>query len=89
MIGPPSRRLGSDSCIAKDAPRYIPGTIVMAVCMAVEVATIFSWRCWLVYQNKKKDAEIAQMGLTAEEIERRGQEMGANDITDMKNPFFK
>lgn len=50
---------------------------------------IVLWRFWLVYQNRKKDEAVAAMGLTQAEEERRGQELGAQDVTDLKNPFFK
>jgi MFS family permease len=79
---------GSQVMQAKDAPYYIPGTIVMSVAMAAECLTILAWRFWLVYCNKKKAEEVAAMGLTTEEAERRGQELGADDVTDRRNPFF-
>ncbi|WVQ81400.1 hypothetical protein IAT38_003524 [Cryptococcus sp. DSM 104549] len=79
---------GSQVMKAKDAPHYIPGTITIAACMGVELATIIIWRLWLGYCNRKKARAVAAMGLTPEEIERRGQELGAEDTTDMKNPFF-
>lgn len=56
--------------------------------MGVEFATIVIWRIWLEYCNRKKTRAIAEMGLSEEEIEKRGQELGAEDTTDMKNPFF-
>ncbi|EAL19236.1 hypothetical protein CNBH3350 [Cryptococcus deneoformans B-3501A] len=79
---------GSQVMKAKDAPHYIPGTIAIACCMGVEFATIVIWRIWLEYCNRKKTRAIAEMGLSEEEIEKRGQELGAEDTTDMKNPFF-
>jgi hypothetical protein len=75
--------------VAKDAPHYIPGTIACAACMGGALILIILWRFWLVYQNRKKDEEVAAMGLTKAEEERRGQELGAQDVTDLKNPFFK
>jgi hypothetical protein len=79
---------GSQLMPASDAPHYIPGTTVMAVCMGVEVGILAIWRLWLVRCNRKKTAAWAAEGLTTEEVERRGQEMGAEDITDRKNPYF-
>lgn len=73
---------------AKDAPHYIPGTIAIAACMGVETITIICWKLWLMYVNKKKAKAIAAMGISQEEAERRGQELGAEDVTDMKNPYF-
>ncbi|OCF56321.1 hypothetical protein L486_06263 [Kwoniella mangroviensis CBS 10435] len=79
---------GSQVMKSKDAPHYIPGTIAIAACMGVEFVTIVIWRLYLVWTNRRKQAKIEAMGLTQEEIERKGQELGAEDTTDMKNPFF-
>ena len=72
----------------KDAPHYIPGTIVMAACMAALVIVIIIWKFWLLYINRKKARIVAEMGISVEEAERRGQELGAKDVTDLKNPYF-
>jgi len=72
-----------------DAPRYIPGTIAIACCVGVEFFVVVGWKLWLVYQNKKRAAIIKDMNITAEEAERRGQVLGAEDTTDMKNVFFE
>jgi ACS family allantoate permease-like MFS transporter len=61
----------------------------MAACMAVSTLNIVAWKLWLIWMNRKKDREVAAMNLTEEEKERKGQELGAMDVTDMKNPFFK
>ncbi|ODN97332.1 hypothetical protein L198_03895 [Cryptococcus wingfieldii CBS 7118] len=79
---------GSQVMKSKDAPRYIPGTIAIAACMAAEFVVIIMWRIWLGYLNRKKLRNMQEMGLSDDEIERKGQELGAEDTTDMKNPFF-
>ena len=56
--------------------------------MAVETLDIICWKLWLVYQNKKRAKAISEMGISSEEAERKGQELGAEDVTDLKNPFF-
>lgn len=56
--------------------------------MGAETLTIICWRLWLVYQNNKKTKAIIAQGLTSEEVDRRGQELGSEDVTDMKNPYF-
>lgn len=61
----------------------------MAVVMAANCLVITCWRFWLVYQNRKRDKLVQSMGLTAEEAERKGQELGARDATDVENPFFR
>jgi ACS family allantoate permease-like MFS transporter len=60
----------------------------MAVCMAAEVLTIMVWKFWLVYKNKQRAQAIAAEGLSPEEVDRKGQELGALDVTDLKNPYF-
>lgn len=72
----------------KDAPHYISGTIVMSACMGVLVIVIIIWKFWLIYINRKKARKVAEMGISAKEAERKGQELGASDVTDLKNPFF-
>ncbi|WWC72941.1 uncharacterized protein I206_106905 [Kwoniella pini CBS 10737] len=79
---------GSQVMKAKDAPHYIPGTIAIAACMGGEFITIVCWRLYLGWVNRRKTRAIAEMGLNQEEIERKGRELGAEDTTDMKNPFF-
>ncbi|WVF65393.1 hypothetical protein IAT40_000120 [Kwoniella sp. CBS 6097] len=80
---------GSQVMKPKDAPHYIPGTTVIAACMGAECLTIFVWRCYLVWANRKKDRLVQSMGLSEEEIARKGQELGAQDTTDIQNPFFR
>lgn len=67
----------------------MPGVITMAVAMGAQALVIIAWRMWLVRQNKKKAKEVEAMNITPEEAERQGQEMGARDVTDIQNPFFK
>lgn len=80
--------LKSMTILAQDAPHYIPGTITMAACMAAQSVVILAWRYWLVYQNHKRAKIVEAEGLTPEEAERRGQELGAQNVTDLKNPYF-
>lgn len=62
--------------------------IAIACCMGVEFATLIIWRIYLQYCNRKKTRAIAEMGLSEEEITKKGQALGAEDATDMGNPFF-
>ncbi|ORX40473.1 major facilitator superfamily domain-containing protein [Kockovaella imperatae] len=80
---------GSQVMKPKDAPHYVPGVITMSTTMGVSCLVITLWRLYLVRQNKKKAEIVAAMGLTPEEAERRGQELGAQDVTDVDNPFFR
>lgn len=61
----------------------------MAIVMAVTVVLIYAWRMWLVYQNKKKAKIVADMGLSPAEEEKKGQQLGSEDLTDVENPFFR
>ena len=72
----------------QDAPHYIPGTTVIAALMGVDMIWITVWRFYLVWMNKKRAKQVAEMNLTDEEIKRQGEELGAKDVTDLKNPFF-
>ncbi|KAK2033158.1 major facilitator superfamily transporter [Colletotrichum zoysiae] len=79
--------VGSQIFRAKDAPKYTPGTIGCAICFGLEFALILTWRWVLVRRNKKRDADMAADGLTAEERARRGKEYGEQDYTDFENPY--
>ena len=80
---------GSQVLKPKNAPHYIPGTTILAVFIGVDALVIFAWRFYLVWANKRKDHEVAKMSISQEEAERRGQELGAQDVTDLRNPFFR
>jgi len=79
---------GSQVMQSWDAPQYLHGVTIIAICMAVEFATIVLWRFWLGYVNRKRARAIAAEGISKEEAERRGQELGAEDVTDRNNPYF-
>lgn len=61
----------------------------MAATMGVSCINIVIWRLWLVYQNRKRDKAVAAMGISTEEADRRGRELGAQDVTDVDNPYFR
>lgn len=42
-----------------------------------------------MWQNKKRDRMAAESGISKEEQERLGREMGEQDITDLQNPYFR
>jgi ACS family allantoate permease-like MFS transporter len=80
---------GSQVFKTTDAPRYLTGTIVCAACFGAEVVVIILWGLWYVYENKRRGREAAANGLSKEEQERIGQELGYKDFTDLKNPHFR
>ncbi|ORY30170.1 major facilitator superfamily domain-containing protein [Naematelia encephala] len=79
---------GSQVMQSRDAPHYTHGVTIIAILMAIEFITIVVWRFWLVHVNRKKAKAIELEGLSSEEVERRAQELGSQDVTDRKNPYF-
>ncbi|KAJ7915653.1 MFS general substrate transporter [Mycena leptocephala] len=75
--------------IVLDAPRYIPGTIGCAICFALNFILVIIWRYYYVWQNKRRDRAAAASGMSAEEQEAAGRELGELNVTDMKNPHFR
>ncbi|KAF7185621.1 putative transporter [Pseudocercospora fuligena] len=73
----------------KDAPRYIPGLTGCGVVYGLEFAMIVLWRAWYTYQNRKRDRQVAAMGLTEEECKLRGKMNAEEDMTDVENVFFR
>ncbi|KAJ5570336.1 MFS general substrate transporter [Penicillium hispanicum] len=73
----------------KDAPRYVSGTITCCVCFALEAIIILLWRIWYMWENRRRDLLAAESGISKEEQERRGRELGEKDVTDLKNPYFR
>ena len=80
---------GSQIFKTKDAPQYIPGTIGCAICLGTEFVLICSWRGYYMWQNKRRDLAAAESGISKEEQERLGREMGEQNITDLENPYFR
>ena len=80
---------GSQIFKTKDAPRYIPGTIGCAICLAVQFLLILGWRTYYVWQNKRRDKKALTSGLSKEEQELRGRQLGEMDATDLNNPHFR
>lgn len=73
----------------KDAPRYLSGTIACCVCFGLEIFVIILWRLWYMWENRRRDRLAAESGLSKEEQERLGQELGRKDVTDRNNPHFR
>ncbi|KKY14753.1 putative major facilitator superfamily transporter [Phaeomoniella chlamydospora] len=80
---------GSQIFKSKDAPRYIPGTIGCTICLGAQFILISLWRAYYVWQNKKRDKEVQEMGLSEPEAEKLGREMGERNCTDLENRFFR
>ncbi|KAJ7867258.1 major facilitator superfamily domain-containing protein [Mycena leptocephala] len=72
-----------------DAPRYIPGTIGCSICFGLEFTLIIAWRFYYIWQNKRRDRAATASGVSAEEQEAIGRDMGELNVTDLKNPHFR
>jgi ACS family allantoate permease-like MFS transporter len=80
---------GSQIYNAKDAPRYIPGTVGSVIAHAIQICIIVTWRLVLVRRNRKRDAQMAADGITEEDRVRKAKELGELDYTDFVNPYFR
>lgn len=80
---------GSQIFKAEDAPEYRNATIGCAVCFGLEFCLVLAWRSLLVWRNRKRDRLAEQEGLSEEERERRGKELGEQDATDLENPHVR
>ncbi|KAK4504848.1 hypothetical protein PRZ48_002811 [Zasmidium cellare] len=80
---------GSQIFKEKDSPRYIPGTVGSCVALGLEFLLIVAWRFYYMWQNWKRDKAAAASGLSREEQERIGREMGEANCTDLENVHFR
>jgi len=67
----------------------VPGTIGAAISLGLEFILIISWRLYYVWQNRRRDRKAAESGISKEEQERLGRELGEVDTTDLQNPHFR
>ena len=80
---------GSQIFTQEDAPRYIPGTIGACACLGIQFVMICAWRGYYMWQNRRRDKKAAESGLSKEEQERLGRELGEKNVTDLENPHFR
>ncbi|OTB02783.1 hypothetical protein M426DRAFT_191565 [Hypoxylon sp. CI-4A] len=81
--------VGSQIFTAKDAPRYIPGTVGCAVCFGIEFVLLVAWRIILVMRNRRREKLLQGQGISEEERVLRGKQLGEQDYTDFENPYFR
>ncbi|KAK6859243.1 major facilitator superfamily transporter [Apiospora arundinis] len=81
--------VGSQIFLAKDAPRYVPGTTACGVCFALEFLLILIWRVLLVTRNKRRVKRLQELGISEEERVERGKQLGEQDATDFENIYFR
>ena len=80
---------GSQIFKTKDAPRYIPGTVGACAALGLEFILICVWRGYYVWQNWRRDKKAAEIGLSKEEQEQLGRDLGEKNVTDLQNPHFR
>lgn len=80
---------GSQIFKEADAPRYVPGTIGCATCFALQFVLVVLWRLYYVWQNRRRDAAAEASGLSREQQEREGRELGERNWTDLQNRHFR
>jgi ACS family allantoate permease-like MFS transporter len=73
----------------KDAPRYLTGTIACCACFGAQILLVIAWRLWYMYENRRRDRQAAEAGLSEEDRERLGRQLGEQDVTDRNNPHFR
>jgi hypothetical protein len=80
---------GSQIYNAKDAPRYIPGTVGSVVAQGIQIILIILWRLVLVRRNRRRESKMLAEGISNEERVRRAKELGQKDYTDFENPYVR
>ncbi|KAK8062293.1 major facilitator superfamily transporter [Apiospora hydei] len=81
--------VGSQIFLAKDAPRYVPGTTACGICFGLEFLLIVVWRVLLVMRNKRRAKRLQELGISEEERVERGKQLGEQDATDFENIYFR
>ncbi|KAL7409820.1 MFS general substrate transporter [Mrakia frigida] len=81
--------IGAQVFQAKDAPQYLSGLIVCAAAFCAQFFVIVAWRQWYVRKNRIRNEAAIASGVSEEERERMGRELGELDTTDGNNPHFR
>jgi hypothetical protein len=81
--------VGSQVMRPSDAPKYLKGLTVCAVILIVNMANTVYWWWHYVRQNRKRDAEFAESGLSDEERKHQNWLAGESDLTDIQNQHFR
>ncbi|KAJ4203428.1 hypothetical protein FSOLCH5_007733 [Fusarium solani] len=81
--------VGAQVFRAKDAPLYIPAIVVCSTMYGLEFVIMICWRMYYVWQNRRRDKAVEEMGMTKEEAERQGRLNAESDMTDYENIHFR
>lgn len=80
--------IGAQLFRAEWAPDYIPAIGLCAAFYGLEFCMMGAWRTYYALMNRKRRNIIKEMGLSEEEIERRGAEAAEADTPDHLNLYF-
>ncbi|KAL5048092.1 hypothetical protein BDW71DRAFT_213841 [Aspergillus fruticulosus] len=81
--------VGAQMMVPSDAPKYTSGITACGVLYVVEFCSMGTWRLYYIWENRRRDKIVAEMGLSEEECERAGRANAENDMTDRENVFFR
>lgn len=81
--------VGAQVFRTQDAPRYVVGTIVCSVCFALQAVVILCWRLYYMWENRRRDRLMVERGISNEERERLGKQLGEQGKTDRENIYIR
>ncbi|KAL4738450.1 major facilitator superfamily transporter [Aspergillus similis] len=81
--------VGAQMMVPSDAPKYTRGITACGVLYVVEFCSMGAWRFYYIWENRRRDKLVAEMGLSEEECERAGRVNAEKDMTDRENVFFR
>ncbi|KAL4862598.1 hypothetical protein BDV12DRAFT_207098 [Aspergillus spectabilis] len=81
--------VGAQMFVPSDAPKYVRGITACGVLYCVEFCSMGAWRCYYIWENKRRARLIAEQGISEEETERLGKLNAEADMTDRENSHFK
>ena len=81
--------VGSQVFRTKDAPRYVLGTIVCSACFGLQFFVLLGWRLYYMWENKRRDRLMVEMGVSEEDRVRLARELGEQDKTDRQNIYIR
>ncbi|CAI7587773.1 unnamed protein product [Penicillium glandicola] len=81
--------IGAQVFQAKDAPKYIPAIVTCSIMYGLEIVIMIAWRTYYIWQNKRRDKVVADLGLTEEASAHQGRLNAESDMTDFENIHFR
>lgn len=81
--------VGGQIFVPADAPRYHRALIACAICLCVNAINLGCMQWYYKRQNKRRDREFAESGISEEERELQTRIAGENGLTDKENKYFR